>query len=597
MKKLSGFLGLTCCFVGLVGTSVFAQATPNMFLEVSAINGQVLKSMACTTNADCPGNSTCQGVLCTNATALDEANGDIAAGDSVIVEAYVEGWDPALDQGTCQNGDVCNVPAQNCIKKHCTLDANFECTFDGECFTHVGVVNACIPDTCTAGPLVNIVQWKVDGASLASGQNGSFEPTQIACDAVLECDLTTIGVTTCPCTHGTTNAGQCTCYKPGICDAGTGFCTNEAIGYFESGRPDIILAGLASQRAVAFPASGYEYLSFVNSQQPIGEADPQTPRYIGSIDLTATPDINGLNGTFTIGIDGDPASTFMAEPNLASLPSPTLVPVTINFAPDCCIGFTCPPSGDCKIDTCQCVGGSPVCSVQNEPAGTACTDDGDLCTNDRCNPIGSCIHPPITCFTPGDVCCPIDGVCKQPAQCGCTMVLSTDPPNCEVDAGQPHPIGDNTSPQGWMSIDFDFDGACVPANTTNDFSIRTVPGGAPPPAITGVVNNLATTTVNFGGVIPTNEWTCVTHTTLGVEKCIGFLPADVNASLGSNAQDITALINSLNGVVPRPIFATDVNRSGPPANPQDITGLINLLNGAGAFIPWNGQVISTQCPS
>ncbi len=346
---------------------------------------------------------------------------------------------------------------------------------------------------------------------------------------------------------------------------------------------------------ITFPDENYEYLLVSQSG---GTPDIGTNNYFGTLILEIPA---GAAGTYTIGFEDNPLSTLLSDGDVADIPIQGLIPATIKLPGNPCSGVTCPPSGiDCMDNECQDIGGVGTCVLVNSPVGAPCTDDGDLCTNDRCNPVGVCFHPLVNCLGLGDECCADDGMCKPPAQCitsDCTMVLSTNPPNCEVDAGQPHPIGDNKTLQGWMSMDFDFDEACSPANTIADFSVRTVPGNSLPPAIASVVNTSATTTVNFAGVIPTNEWTCVTHTPLGVEKCIGFLPADVNASLGSNAQDITALINSLNGVVPRPIFATDVNRSGPPANPQDITGLINLLNGAGAFIPWNGEVISTQCPS
>lgn len=63
-------------------------------------------------------------------------------------------------------------------------------------------------------------------------------------------------------------------------------------------------------------------------------------------------------------------------------------------------------------------------------------------------------------------------------------------------------------------------------------------------------------------------------------------PADVNnGDHTSNADDISALIESLDGTTPLPNERADVNRDG-QQGPADILRLIDLLNGAGAFMPW-----------
>ena len=68
---------------------------------------------------------------------------------------------------------------------------------------------------------------------------------------------------------------------------------------------------------------------------------------------------------------------------------------------------------------------------------------------------------------------------------------------------------------------------------------------------------------------------------------LGFLPGDVDASLQSNALDVLALIDSLNGVAPLPLVRSDINRSE-QSEPSDVLRLIDLLNGANASRAWNG---------
>ena len=180
----------------------------------------------------------------------------------------------------------------------------------------------------------------------------------------------------------------------------------------------------------------------------------------------------------------------------------------------------------------------------------------------------------------------------------CTAVITSDPPNCEVDARQPHDVNNAVPALGLTSIAMTFNGGCLAGTfAAADFSVSVSPGPAPLPGISSVTGLGSVATINFNMPLPVGNWTCVTHIDTGAETCVGYLPADVNASKVSNAQDITALINSLNNVpgTVRPLFATDMNRSG-VANAQDITRLIDLLNGASAFNPWVNAALPA-CPS
>ncbi len=235
--------------------------------------------------------------------------------------------------------------------------------------------------------------------------------------------------------------------------------------------------------------------------------------------------------------------------------------------------------------------------IPDECEGPPCVppdcNDNNVCTTDVCV-AGVCQHTPIQC-PPGEVCHPVNG-CGPAAQC--TGIASMVPPNCEIDARQPHDLNDQGLVFGESSFQLTFNAGCDAGTLTpGSFTVSAVPGPAPAPTIQSVVGAGNVATVTFSGPIPPQNWTCVTHTASGNQKCFGYLPGDVNASRGSTAADINALINSLNNVpgFVRPLFATDANRSG-GANASDILRVIDLLNGAQAFDPWLNRSLPV-CPS
>ena len=81
----------------------------------------------------------------------------------------------------------------------------------------------------------------------------------------------------------------------------------------------------------------------------------------------------------------------------------------------------------------------------------------------------------------------------------------------------------------------------------------------------------------------------------GRKWCAGYQPGNVNGDRVRDAVDIDALINTLNGVVAPPEYATDMNRSG-TTNAQDLSRLINVLNGAHPLDEWLGRT-AARCPS
>ncbi len=104
---------------------------------------------------------------------------------------------------------------------------------------------------------------------------------------------------------------------------------------------------------------------------------------------------------------------------------------------DRCIGVTCDAATECmQAGVCNPATGE--CDYTPVAAGTACTDDGNVCTTDVCDGLGACSHPP---GNAGTVCRAADGVCDVAEQCtGLTAQCPDDslaPPTqqCRASAG------------------------------------------------------------------------------------------------------------------------------------------------------------------
>jgi hypothetical protein len=168
-------------------------------------------------------------------------------------------------------------------------------------------------------------------------------------------------------------------------------------------------------------------------------------------------------------------------------------------------------------------------------------------------------------------------------------IVGSMPAHNAVDARQPtDPHGE--SAYGWDFVDLTFDGE-VPAVTAQDFYTytqidNTVGVG---PAVVEV-EHLAgdRVRVHLGEMLEPGSWTTIQHVPSNTSVRLGYLPGAVGNDLIVGPDDILVLIDVLNGVANRPMWATDVDRSG-VTNAADILRLIDLLNGAGAFDVWNGE--------
>ena len=124
--------------------------------------------------------------------------------------------------------------------------------------------------------------------------------------------------------------------------------------------------------------------------------------------------------------------------------------------------------------------------------------------------------------------------------------------------------------------------------TPADFDTTELGGdGWGPPVVAVAPLNANTVRLTLGAQVEPATWTVVTHLDSGTQVRLGFLPGDANGDGTTAANDITRLVDYVNGVA-TPVWgvaSSDIDRSGVVGAP-DITRLVDLLNGAGAYEPY-----------
>lgn len=215
---------------------------------------------------------------------------------------------------------------------------------------------------------------------------------------------------------------------------------------------------------------------------------------------------------------------------------------------------------------------------------------------------GSAPAPPLAYITPCECLCMFDddhdgdvdladfpsiqngwvpGICPQ-------HIVSSDPPNCDIDARQPTDAAYCIEPTGFESITLNM--ACPTAGlTASDFSVTTVPEGATP-TIVDVTASQRTATLELSQPIAPGRWTCFTHNDSGRSACLGFLPGDVNNDLIVNVADLT-----VPGFYDLPLYRCDIDDDG-VCTEADLVRLEELLFGDGCFDFWLGRSLPA-CPS
>jgi len=195
----------------------------------------------------------------------------------------------------------------------------------------------------------------------------------------------------------------------------------------------------------------------------------------------------------------------------------------------------------------------------------------------------------------------VKGVTINTGPCDCTRLVASDPPNCLIDARQPsEPNGsDPQAPRQFVHLTFN-------CSDTSDLTIRKVNEifeltEAPirplsPQGIEAITANGPVLTVELSQPLDPKRWTCIEYIGGIGQACWGILPADVDASRTSDADDVTAVIDCVNGETECGLGQCDVDRSG-ACGPPDMLRVIDLLGGAELYDPWLGETIPVACPS
>jgi hypothetical protein len=159
-----------------------------------------------------------------------------------------------------------------------------------------------------------------------------------------------------------------------------------------------------------------------------------------------------------------------------------------------------------------------------------------------------------------------------------------------VDARQPHWPSDAGELQGIDRIIVDAPGCTA---NVNCWTLSDTSTASPGNEITNVlINPDRTVTIQLLRPITPGAVTTLTYKGNGTSAQFTSHPGNVNGDGQSNAGDITAMIDILNGILdPRwGPYSADVDHSG-RTGPADILRVIDLLTGGGAFAPgWNDSV-------
>ncbi len=349
----------------------------------------------------------------------------------------------------------------------------------------------------------------------------------------------------------------------------------------------------------------------VNADCPGGTCNQNFQSYLGTLYLKVG---SAVCGTFTFTFYADVNKTYIFSwqtpvPFLPMIQGLTLT-VPTPCAPSwgaCCTddatSFHCETAclEDCQ-DPNQRFGGigstcahlNPPCGCSG-PAGACCTSDLGICTNNICP--DDCMEQNQRFGGAGSTCATIDPPCvvSDPIP---TLI---SPANCIIDARRPFPPGTPAQRQGITSQIWTFSqfpGATEDA--PNDFTVRQVPPTTPPvpPTVASVTQGPGNTvTLNFSAPIQPNKWTCIKHIATNTERCIGYLPGDVNGDRTALPIDIIDLVDNLNGLrnPPYPKNMCDIDHSS-VCSPADLVAEVDLLNGASGYPVQNGKTLP-PCPS
>lgn len=301
------------------------------------------------------------GVPCASCPTQDLPHGEVAPGDVIRVEAFVEGWDDSPTIGRCDSGQSCLLGVANsCTGGHCPGTTR-SCVRDSDCYQ-----SFCVPDECHPYPQINTIEWSPDSATLFSGGSGKLELATIACHAD---NCSADNLEACPCTQFFQAAGDCTCVSEGSC-LPSGVCRPESSAFFELYRSDYLFFNQQQQALIRFlpgallPTFG-AYLELFGASI----VDNGLRHYLGTLLLIPSSD---ASGTFTLDVLRSSlldSPTYLGAPTGGHIKPLNIEPLRIHLP--CREGF-CSDGKPCTVDRCdaetqRCVYEPKIC-----PPGQVC---------------------------------------------------------------------------------------------------------------------------------------------------------------------------------------------------------------------------------
>ena len=176
--------------------------------------------------------------------------------------------------------------------------------------------------------------------------------------------------------------------------------------------------------------------------------------------------------------------------------------------------------------------------------------------------------------------------------CADLHIVSSDPGDGWIDARRPTDP-DGTGVFGWSAVDITFDGdasGLTPADFTTSETCDAGACDGVAPSVAGVGGAGAALTVTLDRPIDPVAWTTIAMVGGDASDVVrlGYLPADADASLMANANDIIEVVDAVTSG--GELYHCDIDRSG-AITANDIVELVNLLNGAGGYDAYYGQAL------
>ncbi len=353
--------------------------------------------LGCKVDADCTGyNDPCHTATCDAASGLCKAMP--AADDSPCV---------GVDD-KCAASALCKAGA--CVKTPASCDDGNPCTVDS-CDPATGCSTAAVPVPKTCGPNKDQPCGCDDLNACTVGDvcvDTTCKGTAVVCDDKNDC-------TTDSCDASGTGCSSTKKVENSVCDDGDAHCTTG----------DKCISGVCTGTPVTCPPDSNacnisKCIDFLGGCQTAAydgaacdDGDPCTEKDV----CNAIDPANGACAGKPKDCDDKSECT-----DDACVPG-TGCTHTPNTATTCKLGDICAPNGTCNAGTCT-------------PPATAC-DDGNVCTDDACDPKKGCLHTNNAGKCNDGNACTYSEACSG-GVCGGSLDVSTDDGNdCTVDACDP----------------------------------------------------------------------------------------------------------------------------------------------------------------